>query len=134
MQHHDAESDKRDIGLPKVYELATTTERNDQERRMNGPEFINEQVNSSYSLQSSSTVLFPKETHSYDRKGFLKQIAPIDGAEQKIFPTSLAAQLLYQWHYWTLPGHTDERRMYNRMGREYYWPYMEKEVYTTVWD
>lgn len=45
-------------------------------------------------------------------------IAPIDGAVQKVFPTSLRTLLLNQWNYLTLVEHPGERRYARHVEKE----------------
>lgn len=58
----------------------------------------------------------------------------INGAIQKFVPTSLQPSLSLQSHHLTFPGHHGKWRLYNPMWREYYWPYVPNDVYTTVID
>lgn len=61
-------------------------------------------------------------------------MAPMDGAVQKFVPSSLQARLLYYSRYATMADHRGKRRKEDTMQREYYWPQVANEVYTTKRD
>lgn len=59
MKDNDAESDKRDVGLPEVYAIATITRGNGEKRPITAQMFIDEHVNDSCRRQASSAMRFP---------------------------------------------------------------------------
>lgn len=73
-----------------------------------------------------------RSTFNYDINAILVRTSPIDGAGKKILPTSLQSHLYYHSHYPTMAGHLGEKGMHDSMQREYYWPHIAYDDYTTV--
>lgn len=76
---------------------------------------MTEHASDSYCRQTSSTVSNLKSVCSYDRDAFLIRQLRIDGALQKIVPTSHPDRLLYILYYPVLAGYVGERGFYNTL-------------------
>lgn len=82
--------------------------------------------------QASSTVGLLLSTFDCERNGFLVCTAPMNWAVQTVVHTSLQPPFLYHSHYQRLAWHSDDRCMYDSMGKEYHWPHLSNEV-TQIW-
>lgn len=58
----------------------------------------------------------------------------IDGALQESVPALLRASILYLFHYLTLPGHQNERQIYDTMKQSFNWPEIDSDEYVTAKD
>ncbi|CDF40971.1 unnamed protein product [Chondrus crispus] len=58
--------------------------------------------------------------------------SPLDGTLQRVVPKRLGAKVLYLAHPPRLARHPGGTRMYDTLRREYYWPHMANNVYSTV--
>lgn len=67
-----------------------------------------------------------------NEEGALVRIAPFDSATQIVVPRTLRKRVLHSSHYPTTAGHPGGRRMYYTLRRQYYWPQMSSETYTTA--
>lgn len=122
---------KEGIEILELYAIETTVDTEHKKRQITTQEFTHED---SCCSQASCTVKQPGTIFSYDCNGFLVRTASIDWPVQKVVPMSPEPPLLYHLHYPTLARHPGERRMHYSIQREYYWPHMSNEVYTTVRD
>lgn len=59
-------------------------------------------------------------------------MAPNDVAIQVRVPRALWSRLLYLPHSSVIARHPEQRRMYDSMQREFYWPQMVDNLYTVV--
>lgn len=59
--------------------------------------------------------------------------ALINGAIQKVVPTSLPTRILNLPHYSLLTGHPDARRIYDPLKREFYWPFIVRKLCKVVY-
>lgn len=84
--------------------------------------------------KASFTLKLPRSKFTLDRDGSLVRTAPIDAAVQKAVLRCLQPRLLYHSHSPILAGHRDQRRMYDSMWSQYYWPHVANDFYTTVED
>lgn len=60
--------------------------------------------------------------------------ARIVSASQRFIPTSLRTRPLYLAHYTALDDHPGDRKLYETLRREYSWPQVVNDAYTTVAD
>lgn len=130
--HYNDVYDDKGVALPEVYAIALSMEPENCKWQVILQEFINEQAKFSYCEQGSPAVGVTGAAYNYDRNGLLTLVTSIDGSVQKVISTSLRARLLYPSHYPLLVGHQRKRPMYKSMWREYFWPHMENNMYTTL--
>lgn len=70
----------------------------------------------------------------FGMNGAVVGTAPIKGAPQKVFSMSLQPHFLYHLHFPTTAGHPGEKRMYDSMPKEYFWPHTASDGYTAARD
>lgn len=78
MENYDVQIYGKEVLLPKIYALATSTEGRKDVRLKTAQELIHEQAKDSYCRQASSTLGFLGLTYNHDRNGFSRQTEPID--------------------------------------------------------
>lgn len=71
---------------------------------------------------------------TYGKNSILERKAPIDGAIQKLLPTSLRTTILDFAHYFFLPDPSGEHQMYNSLRWGFYWPNRICDTYTVVYN
>jgi RNase H-like domain found in reverse transcriptase/Reverse transcriptase (RNA-dependent DNA polymerase)/Integrase zinc binding domain/Integrase core domain/Chromo (CHRromatin Organisation MOdifier) domain len=74
----------------------------------------------------------PSGIFDVDRRGLLVRVAPSDGANQIVVPSSLIRRILHNEHYPPSAGHPGAHRMFLTLRRAYFWPRMAADVYETV--
>lgn len=67
-----------------------------------------------------------------DKDSVVTRRTPIDGALQKLVPQLMRESKLHLSHYPSLAGHHGQRRIYETMHRDYYWPKMAQNVYHSL--
>lgn len=95
-------------------------------------EFLQAQRDDKFCRERSESVGDPKFCSGYDRYGVLVRKAILDGAQHKVVPERLRHRLLHLTHYPVLAGHPGGTRMYYTLRREYYWPQVASDVFSTV--
>lgn len=114
--------------------MKTATRGEDDNHPITAQDFIREQGKDLYCRSVSSTLGYLGLTYKYDRNGCLTCTSQIDGATQKVVPTSLTARLLYHAYYHIFPSHPGGKSIYDRMKREYYCRHNAGDVFTAVKD
>lgn len=71
---------------------------------------------------SARTVRKENYTFPYDADGVFIRVSAIDRASQRYVPAVLRPRLLRLCYYSLLAGHLGERRMYDSLRWEFYWP------------
>lgn len=78
------------------------------------------------------TVGTPGLSLHFDKNGLLERLSPIDGTVQNDVLHSMRPVTLKLDHDATLSGPQEECQMYDTIRREYVWPNMSTDVYSTV--
>lgn len=95
-------------------------------------ELIGAQPEDAFYGQSFQSVKIPVSAFTFDKIGIVLRNAPIDRSVQKPVPTSLRGRLFQQARYSRSVGHNEQRKMYNSLRGNIYWPLMATKVYCTV--
>ncbi|CDF40922.1 unnamed protein product [Chondrus crispus] len=95
-------------------------------------EFLREQAEDPFCRAAAETVGNPDSRYDVDRYGFVVRKSPLDGTLQRVVPKRLRAKILYLAHHPRLAGHPGGTRMYYTLRREYYWPHMANDAFSTV--
>ena len=97
-------------------------------------ELAQEQKADRYCQSIAELVGKPQSQFDVDRRGLLVRKSRIDGALQKLVPTSLRARVLRLAHYPLIAGHPGARRMYDTLRAQFYWPHMANDIFQAVRD
>lgn len=84
------------------------------------PEFIEIQLEDTYSNQARRYIGLPNIAFTYDQNGTSLRKVPINCAIQKVVPSSFRTRLLNLAHYSLLSTHAGEHWMYESLKREFY--------------
>ena len=95
-------------------------------------EFLRAQAEDAFCRFAAETVGTPSSKFDIDRYGFLVRKSPLDGTLQRVVPTRLRPWVLYLAHHPRLAGHPGAMCMYYTLRREYYWPHMASDAFSTV--
>ena len=95
-------------------------------------EFLRAQAENAFRRFSAETVRTPTSKFDIDRYGFLVRNSPLDRTLQRVVPTRLRSRVLYLAHHPRLQGHLGTTRMYYTLRREYYWPQMASDAFSTL--
>ena len=125
--HWDLPQD-RPIGF---HALAITPEERDA-ASISVREFLRAQAEGAFCRFTAETVGTPNSKFDIDRYKFLVRKSPLDGTLQRVVLTRLRPQVLYLAHHPRLAGHPGATRMYYTLRREYYWPHMASDAFSTV--
>lgn len=74
----------------------------------------------------------PSYRFNIDADGILVQTFPLHSASKRYVPATTRARVLFLCHHSLLAAHPGERRTYDSMGKELFWPHMANDVYATV--
>lgn len=119
MQDYKLLNEYEDIGIFKVYAIVTSMDTKYDKRHVIAQKLKEQQASVYYCRQASSTVRLSGSTINYDRNKFLVRTTSIDGAVQKVVPTSLQPCLSHHSYYPFLAKHPGKRGMYDSMRLEY---------------
>ena len=125
--HWDLPQDRPD----GCHALAITPEERDA-ASISVEEFLRAQAEDAFCRFAAETVGTPNSKFDIDRYGFLVRKSPLDGTLQRVVPTRLRPRVLYLAHHPRLAGHPGATRMYYTLRREYYWPHMASDAFSTV--
>ena len=95
-------------------------------------EFLPVQAEDAFCRLATVTVGTPNSKFDIDRYVFLVRRSPLDETLQRVVPTRLRPRVLYLAHHPRLAGHPGATRMYYTLCREYYWPHMASDAFSTV--
>ncbi|CDF38169.1 unnamed protein product [Chondrus crispus] len=95
-------------------------------------EFLREQAEDPFCTAAAETVGNPDSRYDVERYGFVVRKSPLDGTLQRVVPKRLRAKILYLAHHPRLAGHPGGTRMYYTLRREYYWPHMANDAFSTT--
>ncbi|CAN8069116.1 unnamed protein product [Agarophyton chilense] len=90
------------------------------------------QVEDESCKETAQFVRTPGSLVDYERFGLLCRRSPLDGALQRVIPTSLRAPFLYLAHFPRLGGHPGGRRVYQTLRKFFYWPLMAQDLWQTA--
>ena len=111
--------------------LAITPEERDA-ASISVEEFLRAQAEDAFCRFAAEAVGTPNSKFDIDRYGFLVRKSPLDGTLQRVVPTRLRPRVLYVAHHPRLAGHPGATHMYYTLGREYYWPHMASDAFSTL--
>lgn len=94
--------------------------------------FINLKANDSHFNEIASLLGMPGSVYFYYRNGIFFQHSKVDGAVQEVYPPYFVLQILHLSYYPVLAGHPREKHFYDTLGKDFYWPHMTNDKYTTV--
>lgn len=94
--------------------------------------FIREQSKGADCRAAFSSVAQPNSRLDVDTDGELVRVSPLDGSSTMYAPATFRDIALYLSYHSLLAGHPNERRMYDPMRKELYWPRMTNDVYSKV--
>ena len=83
-------------------------------------------------MMAARTLGNPGSRFDVDRYGFLVRKSPLDGTQQRVVPKRLRAKILYLAHHPRLVRRPGGTRMYSNLRREYYWPHMANDAFSTI--
>lgn len=98
------------------------------EKRLNTRDLVTAQMIDTYSTEIAIPVGQLGSVYSYDREGVLLRQSKIDAPLQNAVPASLRARVLYMSPYPVFVGPPGERRLYNTLQHEFYWPFMDNDA------
>ena len=125
--HWDLSQDRPD----GCHALEITPEKRDA-ASISVEEFLRAQAGDAFCRFAAKTVGTPSSKFDIDRYGFLVRKSPLDGTLQRVVPTQLRPRVLYLAHHPRLAGPPGATPMYYTLRREYYWPHMASDSFSTV--
>lgn len=79
-------------------------------------------------LEAVTSIGKPNSTMNYDTDGIIVSALPVDRASQQLVSAILRSTILRLCHYSLLVGSKGERRMYDKMRRNFYWSHRAKDA------
>ncbi|CAN8073108.1 unnamed protein product [Agarophyton chilense] len=95
-------------------------------------ELLQAQVEDEYCKEPAQLVVTPGCLFDYDRFGLLCRHSPLDGALERVIPTSLRAGFLYLPHFPHLAGHPGCQKMYQTLRKFFHWSQMAQDLWKTA--
>lgn len=95
-------------------------------------ELIVEQAHDGYCKASSLHIGHSHSEFHTNQRGLLVPKSVVSESIQIVATKALRMRILYLAHYPPIAGHPGTRRMYDTLRRNFYWPHMANDVYTTV--
>lgn len=95
-------------------------------------EFFKEQLSVSFCQVTFRSVETPHSDFSVYKHGLSVLCFPVNECIRAVVPQLFRQRVLYLSHYPPIAEHPGQRRMYDSLRREFYWPYMAHDAYTTL--